>query len=170
MKSFQMVTTRGPVRRLTKIQQSCSHTCRKALNKKKGIIFGKKVLPGIFLGCVIAAGWKGDIVVADIEELEKMDASDIHARRLNAKEVLRPMRSEKFIVQVADGRKNFVGGSGTENTHLNPGSPRPRKRTRKSFQENQTGLHHHFKTHRGMMVKQETISGPFRELHLPSSR
>ena len=31
--------------------------------------------------------WKGDIMVADIEELEKMDASEIHARRLNAKEV-----------------------------------------------------------------------------------
>ena len=31
--------------------------------------------------------WKGDMFVADIEELESMDASDIHARRLNAKEV-----------------------------------------------------------------------------------
>ena len=50
--------------------------------------FGPKVLPGIFLGYVLYAGgiWKGDIVVADIEELEQMDASDIHARRLNAKE------------------------------------------------------------------------------------
>ena len=35
---------------------------------------GKKVLPGIFLGYeLIAEGiWKGDILVADIEELEKM--------------------------------------------------------------------------------------------------
>ena len=34
--------------------------------------FGKKVLPGIFLGYVLIAGriWKGDIMVADIEELE----------------------------------------------------------------------------------------------------
>ena len=48
--------------------------------------FGTKVLPGIFLGFVLYAGgiWKGDILVADIEELEKMDASEIHARRLNA--------------------------------------------------------------------------------------
>ena len=29
--------------------------------------------------------WKGDIMVADFEELEKMSASEIHARRLNAK-------------------------------------------------------------------------------------
>ena len=32
--------------------------------------------------------WKGDILVADIEELGKVDASEIHARRINAKEVV----------------------------------------------------------------------------------
>ena len=33
--------------------------------------FGKKVLPGIFLGYALYAGgiWKGDVVVADLEEL-----------------------------------------------------------------------------------------------------
>ena len=36
--------------------------------------FGKKVLPGI---------WKVDIMVADIEELETMDASEIYSKRLN---------------------------------------------------------------------------------------
>ena len=47
-----------------------------------------KVLPGIFLGYVLYAGgiWKGDILVADIEDLEEMDASELYARRLNAKE------------------------------------------------------------------------------------
>ena len=49
--------------------------------------FGKKVLPGIFLRYALVAGtiWKGYILVADIEELAKLDASEIHARRLNAK-------------------------------------------------------------------------------------
>ena len=49
--------------------------------------FGPKVLPGVFLGYVLYAEgiWKGDLMVADIEELEQMDASEIHARRLNAK-------------------------------------------------------------------------------------
>ena len=49
--------------------------------------FGAKVLPSIFLGDALYAGgiWKGDIVVADIEELKKMDASELHDRRLNAK-------------------------------------------------------------------------------------
>ena len=55
--------------------------------------FGPKVLPGLFLGNALHAVtiWNGDVLVADIEALEKMDASEIHARRLNAKEVLTPM-------------------------------------------------------------------------------
>ena len=39
-------------------------------------------------------------MVADIEEMEAMDASEIHARRLNAKEVLTPLRSGNFIFPV----------------------------------------------------------------------
>ena len=40
--------------------------------------FGAKVLPGIFIGDALHAGriWKGYIVVADIEELDEMDASE----------------------------------------------------------------------------------------------
>ena len=51
--------------------------------------FGSKVLPSIFLGYALGAEriWKGDILVADIEELEQIDASEIDARRLNAKEI-----------------------------------------------------------------------------------
>ena len=42
--------------------------------------FGKKVLPGLFLGYALYAEriWKGDVLVADLEELETMDASDIY--------------------------------------------------------------------------------------------
>ena len=42
--------------------------------------FGKKVLPGLFLGYALYAGgiWQGDMLVADIEELETMDASEIY--------------------------------------------------------------------------------------------
>ena len=41
--------------------------------------FGKKVLPAIFLGYALIAGgiWEGDILIADIEELENLDASEI---------------------------------------------------------------------------------------------
>ena len=54
--------------------------------------------------------WKGDIIVADIEELEDMDASEIHGKRLNAKEVLTPMRGEKFIFPIAVGTVKLSGG------------------------------------------------------------
>ena len=59
--------------------------------------FGPKVLPGTFLGYALYAGgsWKGDILIADIEDLEQMDACKIHARRLNAKEVVTPMKGDK---------------------------------------------------------------------------
>ena len=51
--------------------------------------FGKKVLPMIFLGyALIGCGiWKVDILIADIEELEKVDASEIYPRRINAEEL-----------------------------------------------------------------------------------
>ena len=54
--------------------------------------FGKKVLPGLFLGYALYAGriWTGDVLVADLEELETMDASEIYSKRLNAKEVIFP--------------------------------------------------------------------------------
>ena len=75
--------------------------------------FGPKVLPGIFLGYALYAGgiWKRrHIMVADIEELEEMDASELHARRLNAKEVLTPMKGDNFIFPVADGTVKPAGG------------------------------------------------------------
>ena len=54
--------------------------------------FGKKVLPGLFLGCALYAWciWKGDELIADLEELEAMDASETYSKRLNAKEVIFP--------------------------------------------------------------------------------
>ena len=73
--------------------------------------FGKKVLPGLFLGYALYAGriWKGDVLIADIEELETMDASEIYSKRLNAKEVIFPKQGE-FIFPIADGRIKTRGG------------------------------------------------------------
>ena len=74
--------------------------------------FGKKVLPGLFLGYALYAGriWKGDVLVADLEELETMDASEIYSIRLNAKEVIFPKEKGKFIFPNADGRIKTLGG------------------------------------------------------------
>ena len=72
---------------------------------------GKKVLPGKSLGFAMIAGriWKGDVLVADIEELEKMDASEIYPRRINAKEVMTPQREGYFIFPIADGTSKILG-------------------------------------------------------------
>ena len=68
--------------------------------------FGPKVLSGIFLGYALHAEriWKGDI-----EELEQVDASEINARRLDAKEVSTPMSGEKCMFPIADGTVKLSG-------------------------------------------------------------
>ena len=48
-------------------------------------------------------------MVADIEELESLDAAEIHARRLNAKEVIMPKSGEHFTFPVADGTVKLSG-------------------------------------------------------------
>ena len=130
--------------------------------------FGAKVLPGIFLGYVLyAAGiWKGDIMVADIEELEEMDASELHARRLNAKEVLTPQRSGNFIFPVADGTVKIFGwGQRLRTSTLTRDRPE-RGEEQAIFKANQTNyiLQLHFKkTQRGMMRKLTMTSGLLQE-------
>ena len=63
--------------------------------------FGKKVLPGLFLGYALYAGglWKGDVLIADLEELETMDASEINSKRLNAKVLIYPKEQGEFFFQ-----------------------------------------------------------------------
>ena len=72
--------------------------------------FGKKVFPGLFLGYALYVGgiWKGDVLIADLEELETMDASEIYSKRLNAKEVIFPKKGE-FTFPIASGRIKTPG-------------------------------------------------------------
>ena len=51
--------------------------------------------------------WKGD-VMADLQELETMDASEIYSKRSNAKEVIFPKQGE-FIFPIEDGRIKTLG-------------------------------------------------------------
>ena len=95
--------------------------------------FGKKVLPGLFLGYALYAEriWKGDILVADIEELKTMDASEIYSERLNAKEVIFPKRNMRFF-PIADGRIKTLGGDQELRTsHLDTGPPNSKRRSRR---------------------------------------
>ena len=127
-------------------------------------VSGAKVLPSIFLGYASHAVWiwKGDILVADIEELEKMDASEIHAERLNAKEVLTSMGGEKFIFPIADGTIKLSGRDQVLRTStLIRDRPDREEEQRNLLGESDGSFQPHFKTHCRMMVKEEMISGPF---------
>ena len=42
-------------------------------------------------------------MVSDVEELEKIDASEIHARRIDAKEVTSPKIGGNFVFKFQDG-------------------------------------------------------------------
>ena len=53
---------------------------------------------------------RGDVLVADLEELETMDASEIYSKRLTAKEVIFPKEKGKYIFPIADGRIKTRGG------------------------------------------------------------
>ena len=48
-------------------------------------------------------------MVADLEELENVGLPEIHARRLNAKEVITPESGEKLKIPVADGKIKLFG-------------------------------------------------------------
>ena len=118
--------------------------------------FGKKVLSGLFLGYALYAGetWKGDVMVADIEELETMDASEIFSDRLNAKEVIFPKENGNFIFPAADGRIKLPGGDQELRTSTLYGNTQFEEKVTWIFLENQKGLFHHLKTHFRMPVKQ----------------
>ena len=79
--------------------------------------FGTKVLQGTFPGCVLYAGgiWKGDIMVADTEELEEM---------------CRKMVNISHIPDRRWNRQVVWKRSGFPKNHLNQGSPCTRRRTR----------------------------------------
>ena len=82
----------------------------------------------LFLGYSLYAGgtWKGDIMVADVEELETVDASEIYSKRLNAKEVIIPKMGKQISSRRWTNQIYWVR-SGTENTHLDTRTPNSRR-------------------------------------------
>ena len=68
---------------------------------QESINFERKSYLDCSLDTLLYAGGigKGDSMVADIEELETMDASEIYSKRLNAKEVIFHKENGKFIFQ-----------------------------------------------------------------------
>ena len=73
--------------------------------------FGSTVLPESLLEYAWYAGgesWKGILMVADLEQLDMMDASASHNVKFNAKEVISPTLVK--IPKNADGQLQFIGG------------------------------------------------------------
>ena len=58
--------------------------------------------------CIVRGENLESVLVADIEEWEQMDASEIYTKRLHVKEVLTPTSGEKFIFPIADGTVIFL--------------------------------------------------------------
>ena len=48
-------------------------------------------------------------MIADLEDCENMDASEIYPRRINAKEVLITPNREKYVFPVTDGTAKLSG-------------------------------------------------------------
>ena len=131
-----------------------------------------KSLAGIFLGCVLYAGgiWKGDIMVADIEEVEEMDASErirTPRQRLNAKEL---SRRWKVTILYSRSQKEQLKSLEEINVWEHPpqsGIVQNEERNKKFFEENQMNslLQPLFKrTPHAMMRKLKMISGPFQAI------
>ena len=95
-----------------------------------------KVLPGYISRLCITRGryLERDIMVADTEELEEMDASELHARRLNATDVLRRKEVKLHISSHRWNSRNLWVWTASENIHINPGASgtRTRNSSRKS--------------------------------------
>ena len=86
--------------------------------------------------------WKGDIVVADIKELEEMDATELHARKDSMqRKCWRPwMVKSVFSPNRRWNGKTNRRRSGPENIHFNPGSPWLRRRTSKNLEGESDGF------------------------------
>ena len=96
--------------------------------------FGKKVLPGLYLGHALYAEgiWKGDVLVADLEELETMDALEIYSKRLNAKQVIFPKENGNFIFPITDGPIKLPGGDqGLITSAFDTGTSNSRRKSRR---------------------------------------
>ena len=105
--------------------------------------FREKVFPGIFIGYVLYAGgiWKGGTLVADVEKLDNLDASEIHARRTNAKVVLIPKKGEEIVCLFEDESVKLSGRDQVfRKSIFNSGPSCTTNSTTLFFKENHTDL------------------------------
>ena len=80
----------------------------------------------MFLGYALYAGWiwKGDVLVADLKELETMDASEIYSKKTQCERGDISQRNRKIIFPT--WRRSWP-----ENTHLDMGTPNSRRKSQR---------------------------------------
>ena len=98
--------------------------------------FGKKVLPGLFLGYALYAGGilKGDVLAADLEELETMDASEIYSKKTQCERG--DISQRKRRIHFSNRRwTNQTSGrrSRPENIHLDTAATNSRRKSSHLF-------------------------------------
>ena len=113
--------------------------------------------------CTRGGIWKGDIMVADIEELETMDASVIYSTRLNAKEVIFPKKGKFYFFQSQMDESNFLEEIRNWDHPPRYSSVQFKEKVALIFLENQKGLFHHLTTRFLMPLKRWMTSGPCQE-------
>ena len=106
--------------------------------------------------CVCGRHLERTYLVADVEELEKMDASEIHARRLSAKEVRMPKLRE-FAFPFEDGKTVKLAGRDNvfRKSTLIQVSLAQGEEHNEVLRESQTGLNHQTKkrmTQKSVMI------------------
>ena len=102
--------------------------------------FGKKVLPGLFLGYALYAGgiWKGDVLIADLEELETMDASEIFSKKTQCERGdISPRKRRIYFSNSRWTNQNPWRRSEIENIRLDTGPPTSRRRSKRFSQESE---------------------------------
>ena len=92
--------------------------------------FGKKVLPGLFLGYALYAEgiWKGDVLIADLEELETMDASEIYSKKTQCERCDISQTRRIYFSNRRWTNQNPWRRSGPENIHLGTASTNSRRK------------------------------------------
>ena len=66
--------------------------------------------------------WKGGILIADLEDLEMMYASDIYRRSIEVKEVLICQKDDEFFLPLAGGTATLSGRVRIPSTHSKAGT------------------------------------------------
>ena len=95
--------------------------------------FEKKVLPGLFLRYALHAKgiWKGDVLVADLEESETMDASDFYSKSQCERGGYSPQKEEKNFCNRRWRNQTSWRRSRPENIHLDTTSTISRRKSKR---------------------------------------